>query len=112
MANYALPSLSKAHREIEKAVSEAVEQVTGASTLEDYERLEYAYLMVREKLDRMENSEEYDHLDVGVSDAVVCEAVLLELAKRIGLETEIASLNKSYPEDLPSIAMHGLALVQ
>lgn len=110
MANYALPTLSKAHREIEKAVSEAVAQVKASETIESSEKMEYAYLMVREKLDRMESTEEYDHLDVGVSDTVVCEAVMNELAKRLGIE--MVSLNKSYPDDLPSIAMHGLALVQ
>lgn len=109
MANYALPTLSKAHREIEKAVTEAVTQVKSSATLENSEKMEYAYLMVREKLDRMENSEEYDHLDVGVSDTVVCEAVMNELAKRLGIE--MVSLDKSYPDDLPTIAMHGLTLV-
>lgn len=110
MAEYALPTLSKAHREIEKAVTEAITQVNGTTTLDTSEKMEYAYLMVREKLDRMENSEEYDHLNVGVSDTEVCEAVMNELAKRLGIE--IVSLNKLYPDDLPSIAMHGLALVQ
>lgn len=110
MANYALPTLSKAHKEIEKAVSEAVSQVKNSETIEDRERMEYAFLMVREKLDRMENSEEYDHLDIGVSDTEVQKCVMVELSKRLNIE--MREISKSYPEDLPSIAMHGLALVQ
>ena len=107
MPSYATGS-RKANAEIDIAVTAALQQVMAAPIpLQD--RLEYGYLIVREKLDRMEQSGVWDNLPMGVSDTMVCEAAITVLAKKIGVKDP--SLVKDYPNDLPELRRHGLSLV-
>lgn len=106
MANYTLPPNSKPAREIERAVSEAVAQVT-AGSLPEAEKIGIAYLIVREKIDRMESSGAYDEFDVG--SKAVCDAVMDDIAQRLG--HEVVTLDLQYPDDLGTVAKNGFALV-
>jgi len=105
MADYAVGN-SRASREIERAVSGAVSQVK-PSTLPEGEKIQIAFLIVREKLDRMEASGDYDEIDV--TDRHVTEAVITEIAQRLG--HAVVSMEMEFPEDLPNIAKNGFAFV-
>ncbi len=106
MTSYSAGS-KKANAVVHAAVLHAIEQVQKTS-LSPQDQIEYAYLIVREKLDRMEMSGEYDHQSVGVSDSEVCEAVINQLSKKLNVPD--ASLMKDYPEALPELRDHALTL--
>ena len=105
MVDYAVGN-SRAAKEIERAVSGALAQVK-PSALPEGEKIQIAFLIVREKLDRMEASGDYD--DIDVTDRHVTDAVITEIAQRLG--HAVISMEMDFPEDLPNIAKNGFALV-
>jgi ribosomal protein L19 len=108
MVDYGLPPLSKASREIDRSVRSAIKQVQETGQLAPGDRVEYAFLIVREKLDRMENDAQYEHLMISFTDAAMQTAVVNEIKRSLGVETEVRS---HYPDDLSEIAKHGLSFV-
>lgn len=107
MSKYAMNS-KKATADIEDAVTKAIGQVVNTN-LDLHSKMEYSYLIVRQKLDCLD--EKYSHLSMGVSDTEVCEAVMTQLALRLGIVKEDHGLDLDYDIDTVEKTLENVGLV-
>jgi hypothetical protein len=95
-------------RKIDQAITATVRQVTAAGGIEESDRVEFAYLIVREKLDRLQEDSEAALTGALLTDEEVLAAVIAELASRMGAHP---TARLTYPDNLTELAKNGLTLL-